>query len=118
MDTRPWPPGWRVLAGRAISRNRDITWWFYGRSLQEGWRGGGARILARSSCWTSSFPATSQEGERGDGSHACRMTFSRSSPATIGGGMSAEEDAAAAWESAVIVAEEAPEPEESASDSE
>jgi len=32
--------------------------------------------------------------------------------------MSAEEDAAAAWESAVIAAEEAPEPEESASDSE
>ena len=35
-------------------------------------RGGSARIWARSSCWTSSFPATSREGGPGDASRASR----------------------------------------------
>jgi len=84
---QPRRPGWRgsaPAAGCAICRNRGTSWWSCGHSPREGTRGGSARSTARSRCWTCSFPAVGQTRERSETSHACRMTSSRSSPATTG----------------------------------
>ena len=43
---------------------------------RKGGRGGGARIWARSNCWTSSFLATGQTSARGDPSRSCQTTSS------------------------------------------